>query len=59
MDRKKLVSILAFVMAVIMILSLFLSVLPAAFAIEQEEIDELEQKNLPLTLRRQNSGSMA
>ena len=44
MDRKKLVSILAFVMAVIMILSLFLSVLPAAFAIEQEEIDELEQK---------------
>lgn len=55
MDRKKIVSILAFVMAVIMILSLFLSVLPAAFAIEQEEIDELEQKKEELAARAEEA----
>ena len=55
MDRKKLVSILAFVMAVIMILSLFLSVLPAAFAIEQEEIDELEEKKEELAARAEEA----
>ena len=32
MDRKKVVSILALIMAVVMILSLFISVLPAALA---------------------------
>ena len=51
MDRKKIVSILALIMAIVMILSLFLSVLPTAFAIEEEEIEELEKKKDELSER--------
>ena len=44
MDRKKAISVLALIMAVVMILSLVITVIPG-FAIEEEEIDELEEKH--------------
>ena len=55
MDRKKVVSVLALIMAVIMILSLFISVMPSAFGIEEEEIDELEEKKKELTQRAEEA----
>ena len=55
MDRKKIVSILAFIMALVMILSLFVSVLPAAFAYEEEELDELEQRKEEYTTRAEEA----
>ena len=51
MDRKKVVSILALIMAIVMILSLVISVLPTAFAIDESEIEELEKKKEELTAR--------
>jgi hypothetical protein len=41
MRRSKFVSILAILLAVIMALSLILSVLPAAFAIDESDIEQM------------------
>ena len=46
MKRKKMISIVAVVLAVLMVLSLMASIIPMAHAISQSDIDALrEQKN--------------
>ncbi|MBR0162806.1 MAG: peptidoglycan DD-metalloendopeptidase family protein [Oscillospiraceae bacterium] len=44
MKRKKIISAIAILLAVLMALSLVLSVLPTAFAVTQADIDELQKK---------------
>ena len=39
MNRKKIISIIAVIMAILMAFSLVASVLPAVFAVSQSEID--------------------
>ena len=51
MKRKKLISAIAIVMAVLMVISLVASVLPSAFAISQSDIDALQQKKNELTAK--------
>ncbi|MBR4473225.1 MAG: peptidoglycan DD-metalloendopeptidase family protein [Oscillospiraceae bacterium] len=46
--RKKLISVIAVIMAILMALSLVASVIPRAFAVSQSEIDELKQKKAEL-----------
>ena len=45
MNRKKIISIIAIIMAILMAFSLVASVLPTAFAITQDDIDELQRKS--------------
>ena len=51
MKRKKLISAIAIVMAVLMVISLVASVLPSAFAISQSDIDALQQTKNELTAK--------
>ena len=44
MKRKRIISAIAILLAVLMALSLVLSVLPTAFAVTQDDIDELKRK---------------
>ena len=55
MNRKKAISILAIIMAVVMMLSLVLSVLPTAFAISQSDIDALRQKKEEIAARAKDA----
>lgn len=50
-QRKKLISIIAIIMAVLMAFSLIASVLPTAFAISQSDIDALQAKKDELSAR--------
>ena len=50
-QRKKIISIIAIVMAILMAFSLIASVLPTAFAISQSDIDELQKKKDELSAR--------
>ena len=50
-QRKKLISIIAIIMAVLMAFSLIASVLPSAFAISQSDIDALQAKKDELSAR--------
>ena len=50
-QRKKLISIIAIIMAILMAISLIASVLPAAFAISQSDIDELQAKKDELSAK--------
>ncbi len=51
MNRKKIISIIAVIMAILMAFSLIASVLPTAFAVSQSDIDALKQKKAELTER--------
>ena len=51
MKQKKIISILALIMAIIMILSLVVSVLPAAFAVDESDIEQLQKEKEELTNR--------
>ncbi len=51
MNRKKIISVIAVIMAVLMAFSLVASVLPTAFAITQDDIDELQKKKDALSER--------
>ena len=51
MKRKKLIAIIAVIMAILMAFSLIASVLPTAFAVSQSDIDALKQKRDELTQR--------
>lgn len=51
MKRKKLISIIAVIMALLMAFSLIASVLPTAFAISQSDIDALKKKHEELTAK--------
>ncbi|MBO5544334.1 MAG: peptidoglycan DD-metalloendopeptidase family protein [Oscillospiraceae bacterium] len=51
MKRKKLISIIAVIMAILMAFSLIASVLPTAFAISQSDIDALKKKHEELTAK--------
>ncbi len=51
MNRKKIISIIAVIMAILMAFSLVASVLPAVFAVSQSEIDELKKKKEELSAR--------
>ncbi len=44
MNRKKIISVIAVIMAILMAFSLVASVLPTAFAVTQDDIDELQRK---------------
>ncbi|MCR5090338.1 MAG: peptidoglycan DD-metalloendopeptidase family protein [Oscillospiraceae bacterium] len=44
MNRKKIISVIAIIMAILMLLSLIASVIPAAFAVSQSDIDALQRK---------------
>ena len=50
-QRKKIISIIAIVMAILMAFSLIASVLPTAFAISQSDIDALQKKKDELSAR--------
>ena len=59
MKQKKAVSILCLVLAVIMILSLVISVLPArAYAVTQSDIDALKAKRAEITARKDKAQEM-
>ena len=51
MNRKRMISVIAVLMAVLMVLSLIASVLPSAFAITQSDIDDLQKKKDELAKR--------
>ena len=51
MKRKKIISIIAVILAILMALSLVASVLPTAFAVTQSDIDALKEKKAELTER--------
>ncbi|MCR5091001.1 MAG: peptidoglycan DD-metalloendopeptidase family protein [Oscillospiraceae bacterium] len=51
MNRKKIISVIAIIMAFLMVLSLIASVLPSAFAVSQAEIDALQQKKDELSAK--------
>ena len=49
--RKKLISVIAVIMAILMALSLVASVIPRAFAVSQYDIDQLKQKKEEISAR--------
>ena len=51
MKRKKLISVIAVIMAILMAFSLIASVLPTAFAVSQSDIDALQKKKDELSQR--------
>ena len=44
MKRKKIISVIAVIMAILMALSLVASVIPSFFAVSQYDIDQLKKK---------------
>ena len=50
-QRKRIIAIIAVVMAILMVFSLIASVLPTAFAISQSDIDALQKKKDELSVR--------
>ena len=57
MRRSKFVSILAILLAVIMALSLILSVLPAAFAIDESDIEQMQREREELAAQADEAHS--
>ena len=55
MKRKKLISVIAVIMAVLMVFSLLASVLPSVFAVSQSDIDALQAKKNELSARVQEA----
>ncbi len=49
MKRKKLISVIAVIMAILMVFSLLASVLPSVFAVSQSDIDALQAKKNELS----------
>ena len=45
-QRKKLISVIAVIMAILMMLSLVASVIPSVFAVSQSDIDALQAKRM-------------
>ena len=50
-QRKRIISIIAIIMAVLMLLSLIASVIPSAFAVSQSDIDALQRKKDEISAR--------
>ena len=55
MKRKKLISVIAVIMAILMVFSLLASVLPTVFAVSQSDIDALQAKKNELSQRVQEA----
>ena len=55
MKRKKAISIIAVILAILMVLGLFVSILPSAYAITQDDIDELQRKKEEASARVQEA----
>lgn len=55
MKRKKAISIIAVILAILMVLGLFVSILPSAYAITQDDIDELQKKKEEASARVQEA----
>ncbi len=55
MKRKKLISVIAVIMAILMVFSLLASVLPSVFAVSQSDIDALQAKKNELSQRVQEA----
>ena len=55
MKKKKAISIIAVILAILMVLGLFVSILPSAYAITQDDIDELQRKKEEASARVQEA----